>query len=163
MTPKAISPIIVFCFGQPINYTQKFWLSKCSFSINLIYRFSFAASQIFLKPLSFSQSFTGPQLNPVTINPVIRMSCLGPSSARGIPRHFRASLSLQPLVLKCRLGVQGSTQGPALRGQNQHPTDRLQYDGFRCPRLMSWESKTFHQKGKLIPELSSKREVGAQG
>ena len=30
--------------------------------------------------------FSGPHLNPVTINPVIRMSRLGPFSVRGIPR-----------------------------------------------------------------------------
>ena len=53
----------------------------------------------------------GPHLNPVTMNPVIRMSCLGPFLlVRGMSEQFRAR-SPKPLVLKCRMGVRGSNPG----------------------------------------------------
>ena len=82
-----------------------------------------------------------PHLDPVALNSVIRMSCLGPfflsEAFRGISEQFRARSAYNPFFLKCRMGVRGNTPGTTPGRSNSPKIDSRptgsSMTGFRCP------------------------------
>ena len=89
----------------------------------------------------------GPHLNPVKINPVIRMSwaIFLSEGFRAVSEQFQAR-SLQPLALKCKMGVRGSTLGTT-PGRSNSPQTEFRPTGFNI-RKRQFVHKMFVHDGQ---------------